>query len=385
MISLIAAADENFAIGKNGDIPWHISADMKYFRQMTTNKSVIMGRKTLESFPGGKPLPNRENIVLSRNGGLKTDGAVFVKSAEEAVRIAKNDCFVIGGGEIYKMFLPYVRYAYITRVYKSFDADTYMVNLDEDKDWVLIKKGERLNENGIDFSFDIYENKDVKTFAKNIDIADKKYMLFDLDGTLTDPQEGITNSIKYALEYYKIQEKSYDRLLSFIGPPLMESFEKYYGFTKEKAFEAVLKYREYFNEKGMFENRLIDGIEDVLKKLCALGKTNIVVTSKPEVMAVEILKHFKIDKYFKDICGATLDEKISKKVDVLKLALKKNNIDTNDAVMIGDRKFDVAAAKQLDILSVGVLFGFGSKKELGNAGADVIAGSVAELGKILLG
>ena len=210
-------------------------------------------------------------------------------------------------------------------------------------------------------------------------------MLFDLDGTLTDPQEGITNSIKYALEYYKIQEKSYDRLLSFIGPPLMESFEKYYGFTKEKAFEAVLKYREYFNEKGMFENRLIDGIEDVLKKLCALGKTNIVVTSKPEVMAVEILKHFKIDKYFKDICGATLDEKISKKVDVLKLALKKNNIDTNDAVMIGDRKFDVAAAKQLDILSVGVLFGFGSKKELGNAGADVIAGSVAELGKILLG
>ncbi len=164
-INLIVAVDKKFAIGNKGDIPWHISADMKYFRNITSGKSIIMGRKTLESFPGSKPLPNRKNIVLSRNKDLKIEGAVVVKSIKEAIDISEEDCFIIGGGEIYKMFLPYVKYAYVTKVEAEFEADTYMINLDKESDWKLYKKGETLNENGIDFSFDIYENINVKSIA----------------------------------------------------------------------------------------------------------------------------------------------------------------------------------------------------------------------------
>lgn len=162
-MNLIVAADEEFAIGKNGTMPWHISEDLKYFKKMTSGKSVIMGRKTLESFPGGKPLANRKNVVLSRKKDLKIDGAIIVNTIKDAVLQAGDDCFVIGGGEIYKMFLPYVKYAYVTKIYKSFDADTYMVNLDRTSGWECIKKGNVLTENGVDFSFDVYENKNVET------------------------------------------------------------------------------------------------------------------------------------------------------------------------------------------------------------------------------
>ena len=124
-----------------------------------------MGRKTLESFPGGKPLPNRKNIVLTRNKDLKIEGAVVVNSVSGALSEAEESCFIIGGGEIYKMFLPYVKYAYVTKVEAEFEADTYMVNLDKECGWKLYKKGETLSENGIEFSFDIYENKDVKAIT----------------------------------------------------------------------------------------------------------------------------------------------------------------------------------------------------------------------------
>ena len=162
-VNLIVAVDKNFAIGNKGDIPWHISADMKYFRNTTSGKSIIMGRKTLESFPGSKPLPNRKNIVLTRNKDFKIEGAFVVNSISEALMAADDDCFIIGGGEIYKMFLPYVKYAYVTKVDSEFEADTYMVNLDKEDGWKLHKKGETLSENGIEFSFDIYENSNVKS------------------------------------------------------------------------------------------------------------------------------------------------------------------------------------------------------------------------------
>lgn len=215
-------------------------------------------------------------------------------------------------------------------------------------------------------------------------MKNKKFILFDLDGTLTDPQQGITNSIKYALDYYKIEENDYGKLLSFIGPPLVESFKNHYGFNDEKAFEAVVKYREYFLEKGMFENKLTENAAELLKKLCDAKKTNIIVTSKPESMSKTIVSHFKIDKYFYDVCGATMDEKISKKIDVLKMAVEKNEINAEDAVMIGDREFDILAAKMLGMKSIGVLCGFGSRNELANAGADVICKNLNELEKILL-
>lgn len=159
-MNLIAAADKNFGIGKSNSLPWHIKADMKYFKEMTSGKTVIMGRKTLESFPGGKPLPNRENVVLSRSGFAK-EGVLVIGDISEISKYQDKDCFVIGGGEVYKLLLPYTKLAYITRVYQEFDVDTYIPNLDEDKNWRLIKKGEILEENGIEFSFDVYENINV--------------------------------------------------------------------------------------------------------------------------------------------------------------------------------------------------------------------------------
>lgn len=159
-MNLIAAADENFGIGKNNKLPWHISADMKYFRNTTTGKAVIMGRKTLESFPNGKPLPNRENIVLSRSIS-NIEGVTCLNSVKEIAKYQDTDCFVIGGGEIYKLLLPYVKFSYITRIYAPFDVDTYIPNLDNDTNWTLVKKGEILEENGLKFSFDIYENTNV--------------------------------------------------------------------------------------------------------------------------------------------------------------------------------------------------------------------------------
>lgn len=216
-------------------------------------------------------------------------------------------------------------------------------------------------------------------------MTNKEFILFDLDGTLTDPQEGITNSVKYALEFYGIKENDYEVLLSFIGPPLVDSFCKVYGFDKEKAFEAVLKYREYFIcKKGMFENKVFDGAAELLNDVKNAGKKSVVVTSKPEEQAIEILKHFDLYKYFYDVCGATTDETRSKKIDVLKFAIEKNNIDIKDAVMIGDRMFDVGAASELGMDSIGVTFGFGSRKELKDSGATYIAESMAELKNIIL-
>ncbi len=215
-------------------------------------------------------------------------------------------------------------------------------------------------------------------------MKDKKFILFDLDGTLTDPQRGITNSVKYALEYYGIKEDNYERLLTFIGPPLVDSFMEYYGFSKEKAFEAVLKYREYFLDKGIYENVLFDGADRLLCDLKKSGKKVILVTSKPEAMAIEVLNYFNIYKYFDDVCGATMDEKLSEKTDVLNFATKKNSVVCSEAVMIGDRKFDINAAKQANISSIGVLFGFGSESEIGEAGADRTARTMNELYDLLL-
>ncbi len=216
-------------------------------------------------------------------------------------------------------------------------------------------------------------------------MKNKEFILFDLDGTLTDPQEGITNSVKYALKHYGIEENDYKLLLSFIGPPLVDSFCEVYGFSKEKAFEAVLKYREYFiDKKGMFENRVFDGTQVLLDNVKKAKKKNILVTSKPEEQAIDILKYFDLYKYFYDICGATTDEKRSKKIDVLKFAVEKNRIDINKAVMIGDRMFDVGAANEIGMDSIGVTFGFGSRKELENEGATCIAESIKELEGIIL-
>lgn len=211
-----------------------------------------------------------------------------------------------------------------------------------------------------------------------------KYFLFDLDGTLTDPFLGITNSVAYSLRHYGINEEDMQTLACFIGPPLYESFEKYYGFSKEGAVEAVEKYREYYRDKGIFENRLYQGAEDLLKTLKDKDFTVALATSKPEVFATRILEHFGIIKYFDVVIGSLLDGGRVKKGEVVAETLKRlNHPDKSQCIMIGDRIHDILGAKENGIDSLGVLFGYGSESEFQEAGADYTAKDFEEIKKLL--
>lgn len=214
----------------------------------------------------------------------------------------------------------------------------------------------------------------------------KQVLLFDLDGTLTDPGTGITNSVAYALEHYGIHVEDRKTLHPFIGPPLRDSFEKYYGFSIEKAEEAVWKYREYFSTKGLFENEVYEGIAPMLQMLKDAGKTLIVATSKPTVYSIQILEHFGLAGYFDDVQGSCLDGTRDAKDEVIAYALVQNHVtDLDGAVMVGDRCYDIAGAKKCGLVSIGVLYGYGDRPEMESAGADHIVNNVAELAKLLLG
>lgn len=207
-----------------------------------------------------------------------------------------------------------------------------------------------------------------------------EYILMDLDGTITNSKLGITKSVQYALRNWNISVEDLDTLSNFIGPPLKESFMTYYGFDEKEAEKAVSKYREYFKDTGIYENEVYEGLEEQLQKLKTAGKRLIVATSKPEVFAKRIMEHFHLDQYYDNICGATMDGTISKKADVIQLALKNNGVtDYSKAVMVGDRKHDIEGAKEVGIASIGVLYGFGSREELIDAGADYICETVDSL------
>lgn len=210
-------------------------------------------------------------------------------------------------------------------------------------------------------------------------------ILFDLDGTLTDPGEGITNSVAYALEKFEIKNEDRSQLYKFIGPPLKDSFMEFYGFSEEDALNAIAFYRERFREKGMFENKVYDGIAELLSKLQKAGKKLIIATSKPEEFTLTILKHFDLLQYFDFVAGATMDGSRSEKTEIIQYALKHGQIENMDkTVMVGDRKFDILGAKANGIDSIGVLFGYGSLEELEMAGATYIADSPEELGKLII-
>lgn len=214
---------------------------------------------------------------------------------------------------------------------------------------------------------------------------DKKYMLFDLDGTLTNPQEGITNSVAYALEQYGIHVEDRSSLNKFIGPPLKDSFMEYYGFAEDRAEEAVWKYREYFNEDGIFENKVYPGIPQMLQRLNDQGKILIVATSKPTVYAKRILERFELSQYFADVQGSEMDGRRTKKEEVISYALEQNQITDNaQAVMIGDREHDIIGAKKCGLDSIGVLFGYGSREELEGCGAGQIVDTVQMLEDLLI-
>ncbi len=198
-------------------------------------------------------------------------------------------------------------------------------------------------------------------------------LLFDLDGTLTDPFDGITNSVLYALKKCGITETDRKKLAAFIGPPLMESFQVFYGMSEEASGRAVAFYREYYADKGIFENRVYDRIPETLAALAARGKKLYVATSKPEFFAEKILEHFQLAPYFSGVAGATMDETRTRKADVIAYALGRFSLPQVQSVMIGDRMHDVAGAKQNKLPCIGVLYGFGSREELLAAGADMLA------------
>ncbi|NJD04700.1 MAG: HAD family hydrolase [Ruminiclostridium sp.] len=219
-----------------------------------------------------------------------------------------------------------------------------------------------------------------------MNFTSKRVILFDLDGTLTDSGEGIINSLKYTLTAYGISDYDEKMVNRFIGPPLIESLMEIFGFDELKAREAVEKYREYFREIGIFENRLYNGIELLLKSLAAGGRRVILATSKAEVFAVRILEHFKISQYFWAVAGSELDGTRIKKSEVIRYALEKaGEVELSSAVMVGDREHDVFGAKQTGIDSIGVLYGYGNHEELGKAGASMIIETVGDLHKALLG
>ena len=211
----------------------------------------------------------------------------------------------------------------------------------------------------------------------------KKYeiFLFDLDGTITDSALGITNSVMYALKKFGIEETDRTKSLKkFIGPPLTESMEKYYGMSEEEALLGVKYYREYYHDKGIYENRVYDGLEEVLKKINEAGKQAIVATSKPEKYAKIIMDHFHLTKYFACVAGMEMDGGRGTKAQVITYALEKNDItDKSKVLMIGDREHDVVGAHENGLDCLGILYGFGSRKEFEEAGADYIRENVEDI------
>lgn len=210
-------------------------------------------------------------------------------------------------------------------------------------------------------------------------------ILFDLDGTLTDSKPGITKSVRYALEKMGIIENDIEKLEHFVGPPLKESFKTFYGFDEKKADTAVAFYREYFKEKGMFDNSVYPGVEEMLKKLKNNGKRLAVATSKPTVFSVTILEHFGLYEYFDMVVGSNLDGTRTAKSEVVECALLEyKSYDKNSIVMVGDRMHDIIGAKANGIASIAVAYGYGSDRELEEFGPTYRAESVKELEEFLL-
>lgn len=218
-----------------------------------------------------------------------------------------------------------------------------------------------------------------------------QYLLFDLDGTLTDSAEGIINCVKYALAKLGIEEKDMDKLRTFVGPPLQESFHDHYGLDEETTQKAVWYYRERFRTIGMYENAVYEGIPKLLKTMKENGKINLVASSKPEVFVKTILEHFDLAQYFDLIIGASMDNSRNTKEAVIEEALRQlkqmdvgSEFCDDKCVMIGDRKYDICGAKYFGLRSIGVSYGFAPEGELKEASADVIVDTVDELTQVLL-
>ena len=209
------------------------------------------------------------------------------------------------------------------------------------------------------------------------------WFLFDLDGTLTDNSEGIIKSARFALDQFGIPNEPDSTLRRFIGPPLHDSFMAYYGFSKEKAFEAVDMYRVRYREKGVYENVLYPGMKTMLEHLRERGAMLCVATSKPLVFTEKILKQHGVYELFTHIVGANLDGSMTDKTEVIGEVLRRIGEEADRVVMVGDRSFDMVGAKNCGVESVGVYYGFADPGELEAAGADYVVNTVAELEQVL--
>ncbi|WP_088070984.1 HAD family hydrolase [Gottfriedia luciferensis] len=210
-------------------------------------------------------------------------------------------------------------------------------------------------------------------------------ILFDLDGTLTNPKEGIVNSINYALQKMNKPKLQESELLNFIGPPIQQSFSEICQLNEKEVEIAVRFYREYFSKNGMIENNVYEGIPELLEELNLNGKRLFVATSKPTIFAKQIISHFQLDHFFVEIVGSELDGTRINKAEIIDyLFLGENDCVKESTVMIGDRFHDMIGAKLNNIDSIGVTYGYGSEDELINSGANALANSVDHLKRMLL-
>lgn len=211
-------------------------------------------------------------------------------------------------------------------------------------------------------------------------------ILFDLDGTLTDPKVGITKSVQYALAKFNIDEPDLDKLVPFIGPPLVESFQEFYSLSETEAIAGVGYYREYFTKAGMFENAVYPGIKDMLALLVEQGKQLIIATSKPTVYSEQIIEHFGLTQFFQSIVGSNLDGSRIHKAEVIAYSLADlSQVDRKKIVMVGDRKHDIVGAQKNDIDVIAVDYGYGTAVELQTAKPTYIVSTVNGLAEILQG
>lgn len=210
-----------------------------------------------------------------------------------------------------------------------------------------------------------------------------EHILFDLDGTITDPFLGITKSVAYSLKSFGIEVNDLNDLKVFIGPPLDVSFQDYYHMSEEESLKAVDKYREYFADKGLFENEVYQGMEDFLQSLIDEGKKLYICTSKPYVFAKRILEYFHLDHYFKGIYGSELDGTRKNKKDVIAYCLKLENLHYQDCIMVGDRQHDIVGAHENHIPCIGVLYGYGSLEEFQQYQCEYIVSTLDELKEVI--
>ena len=189
-------------------------------------------------------------------------------------------------------------------------------------------------------------------------------VLFDLDGTLTDPREGITRSVQHALAQLGIEAPELQALEHFIGPPLLQCFMQTYGFDQATAWLAVGHYRERFSEVGLYENRVFDGVDALLTALAAQGRTLYIATSKPTLFAGRIAEHFGFARHFRAIHGSELDGTRTDKAELIGHLLAQEGLTAWDTLMIGDRKHDLIGARRNGLDAAAVGYGFGSAEEL---------------------